>query len=227
MNRLTEYLHTLPFWDNLTEAEKNLLCDNAYVRFFDKDSYFLHSKTDEDFGLMLLIEGKIRAFLLSQDGREITLFSLRNQSICVFSALSLFKQISFQVFLTADCHSKVLVINMSVMERLMEDNIYFRCFAYELIAERFSSVMDSFRGHLFYGLEQRLANFLMSEYDHHGKAQICLTHEHIARHVGTSRECITKTLKKLSDKNLISKSKGCIEITDVKRLRETAKSLDF
>ena len=227
MNRLTEYLHTLPFWDNLTETEKDLLRDNAYVRFFDKDSYFLQSKTDEDFGLMLLIDGKIRAFLLSQDGREITLFSLHNQSICVFSALSLFKQISFQVLLTADCHSKVLVINMSIMERLMKDNIYFRCFAYELIAERFSSVMDSFRRHLFFGLEHRLASFLVSEYDHYGKTQIRLTHEHIARHVGTSRECITKTLKKLSDKNLISKSKGCIEITDIEKLREAAKSPDF
>ena len=227
MTAREKYLHSLPFWENLTEAEKKMLCDNAYIRFFDKDSYFLSSKTDEDFGLMLLIDGRIRAFLLSQDGREITLFSLRNQSVCVFSALSLFKQISFQVFLTADAPSKVLVINMAIMEKLMEDNIYFRCFAYELIAERFSSVMDSLRGHLFLGLEQRLAIFLVGEYDHHGKLQIHSTHEQIARYVGTSRERITKTLKVLSDKKLVRKSKGCIEITDINGLRQIADLFKF
>lgn len=227
MNRLKEYLHALPFWENLTEAEKDLLRNNAYIRFFDKDSEFLHSKTDDDFGLMMLIDGKIRAFLLSQDGREITLFSLSNQSVCVFSALSLFKQISFQVFLSADCHSKVLVINMTIMEKLMKNNIYFRCFAYELIAERFSSTMHSLQWILFHGLEQRLAIFLLKEYEHHQKAQIRLTHEHIARHVGTSRERITKTLKKLKDKNVICKTKRCIEIIDIEKLREIAESPEF
>ena len=135
MNITTKHLHALPFLDHLNHTEKYLLRNNAYIRSFDRASYILHSKAGEDIGLMMLVENRIRAYLLSPDGREITLFSLHDQSICIFSALSLFNQLSFQVFLTLDCCSKVLVVNMSIMEQLMRNNLYFRCFAYELIAE--------------------------------------------------------------------------------------------
>ena len=227
MDIITKHLHALPFWDHLNHAEKELLRNNAYIRSFDKDSYILHSMAGEDIGLMMLVEGRIRAFLLSPDGREITLFSLHDQSICIFSALSLFNQITFQVFLTSDCRSKVLVIKMSIMEQLMRNNLYFRCFAYELIAERFSQVMNSVQWILFHGLEQRLAVFLVSEYDRNRKEHIHLTHDYIARYIGTSRERVTKTLKKLNDKKLIRKSKGCIELTNIDGLRILSLAPDF
>lgn len=227
MNITTKHLHTLPFWDHLNHAEKDLLQNNAYFRSFDRDSYILHSMAGEDIGLMMLVEGRIRAYLMSPDGREITLFSLPDQSICIFSALSLFNQISFQVFLTSDCRSRVLVVNMSIMEQLMRNNLYFRCFAYELIAERFNMVMDSMQWILFHGLEQRLSVFLVAEYDRYGKTHIHLTHDYIARYIGTSRERVTKTLKKLNDKKLIHKSKGCIEITNIDGLRALALAPDF
>ena len=227
MNITTKHLHALPFWDHLNHAEKDLLQNNAYIRSFDRDSYIIHSKAGEDIGLMMLIEGRIRAFLLSPDGREITLFSLHDQSICIFSVLSLFNQLSFQVFLTSDFCSKVLIVNMSIMEQLMRNNLYFRCFAYELIAERFSRVMDSMQWILFHGLEQRLAVFLVAEYDRHGKSYNRFTHDYIARCIGTSRERVTKTLKKLNDKNLIRKTKGCIELTNIAGLRTMALSPEF
>ena len=212
MNATTKHLHTLPFWDHLSDAEKDILCNNAYIRSFDRDSYILHSKAGEDIGLMMLIEGSVRAYLLSPDGRETTLFSLHDQSICIFSALSLFNQISFQVFLASDCCSKVLVVNMSIMKQLMRNNLYFRCFAYELIAERFNLVMGSMQRILFNSLEQRLAVFLIAEYNRCGKTHIHLTHNYIARYIGTSRERVTKTLKKLNEKKLLNRSKGCIEL---------------
>ena len=80
-------------------------------------------------------------------------------------------------------------------------------------------VMDSMQWILFHGLEQRLAVFLVAEYDRYGKTHIHLTHEYIARYIGTSRERVTKTLKKLNDKKLIHKSKGCIELTNIDGLR--------
>ena len=177
MNATTKHLHALPFWDHLSDAEKDILCNNAYIRSFDRDSYILHSKAGEDIGLMMLIEGSVRAYLLSPDGRETTLFSLHDQSICM-----------------------VLVVNMSIMKQLMQNNLYFRCFAYELIAERFNLVMGSMQRILFNSLEQRLAAFLVAEYNRCGKTHIQLTHNYIARYIGTSRERVTKTLKKLNEK---------------------------
>ena len=227
MNITTKHFHALPFWDHLNNIEKDMLRNNAYIRSFDRDSYILQSMAGEDIGLMMLVEGRIRAHLLSPDGREITLFSLSAQSICIFSALSLFNQLSFPVSLTSDRYSKVLVINLSIMEQLMRNNLYFRCFAYETIAERFNLVMDSLQWILFHGLEKRLAVFLVAEYDRYGKTHLHLTHDYIARHIGTSRERVTKTLKKLNDKKLIHKSRGCIELTSIDGLRAMALSPDF
>ncbi len=227
MNSQTESLCSLPFWEYLTEAEKALVRNNAYIRFFDKNQHILYANADEDFGLMALQEGKIRAFLLSPDGREITLFSFSSPNICVFSALSLFKQITFRVFLSADSRCKVLVVNMTVLNQLLENNIYFRNFAYEVIARRFSQTMDSVQRIMFDGLEQRLAVFLTAEYDHCKSKRIYQTHDYISRYIGTSREQVTKTLKRMSDNNLIRKTRGCIEITDVKGLRELASFSEF
>ena len=83
-------------------------------------------------------------------------------------------------------------------------------------------VMDSMQWILFHGLEQRLAVFLIAEYNRCGKTHIHLTHNYIARYIGTSRERVTKTLKKLNEKKLLNKSKGCIELTDIDGLRALA-----
>ena len=88
-------------------------------------------------------------------------------------------------------------------------------------------VMDSMQWILFHGLEQRLAVFLVAEYDRYGKTHIRLTHNYTARHIGTSRERVIKTLKKLNDKKLIHKSKGWIELTNIDGLRILALAPDF
>ena len=223
MNDLTEYLYTLPFWKSLTETEKRLIRDNAYTRIFDRNAVVC-SETSADIGFMLLVDGKIRAFLKSDDGRKMPLFMLENQELCVFSASSLFVPISFRLCLTAERISRAVVINMTIVERLMNKNLAFRCFAYEILARRFSSVMESVKWVCFHGLEQRLAAFLVDEYERSGETHIRLTHDCIAQHVGSSRERVTKKLKQLSGRGLITKANRCIEIIDIEGLREAAEN---
>ena len=106
----------------------------------------------------------------------------------------------------------------------MKKNLAFRCFVYELLAKRFSSAMESVKWVCFHGLEQRLAGFLVAEYERSGEPHIRLTHDCIAQHVGASRERVTKTLAKLSDEKIIRKSNRCIEIIDIEGLREAAEN---
>lgn len=170
MKQIKDYLCNLPFWGKLTDYERELLRNNAYLRRFEKGSYVFSPKDEDDFGMMVLLRGQIRAHMLSEDGREVTLFSLCDGSICVFSAASLFKQLTFRVFLSAERSCEALVINMALLEKLTHKNIYFRCFVYELIAERFSWVMDSMQWILFHGLEKRLAFFWFASMISMGKA---------------------------------------------------------
>ena len=106
----------------------------------------------------------------------------------------------------------------------MDKNLAFRCFVYELLAKRFSSVMESVKWIHFHGLEQRLAAFLIDEHECSGETHIRVTHECIAQHVGASRERVTKMLAQLSGRVLVTKANRCIEIIDIKGLREAAEN---
>lgn len=227
MKQIKDYLCNLPFWGKLTDYERELLRNNAYLRRFEKGSYVFSPKDEDDFGMMVLLRGQIRAHMLSEDGREVTLFSLCDGSICVFSAASLFKQLTFRVFLLAERPCEALVINMALLEKLTQKNIYFRCFVYELIAERFSWVMGSMQWILFHGLEKRLAFFLVSEYDKYGKSVFHCTHEVIAKNISASRERVSKALKGFQEKGLILRSKGRIEMIDIAGLRALADPPDL
>ena len=84
MSTTTKHLHALPFWEHLNNAEKDMLRNNAYIRTFDRDSYILHSMAGEDIGLMMLVEGRIRAYLLSPDGkRNHPVFSSRSKYLYI------------------------------------------------------------------------------------------------------------------------------------------------
>ena len=79
MSTTTKHLHALPFWEHLNNAEKDMLRNNAYIRTFDRDSYILHSMAGEDIGLMMLVEGRIRA----RRQRDHPVFSSRSKYLYI------------------------------------------------------------------------------------------------------------------------------------------------
>lgn len=214
-------LTKLPFWTSLTEQEKEILRKSAVIRRYEKGS-FIHSSDRDCLGMLFIISGEIRTYILSDEGREITLFRLYPNDLCVLSASCVISQISFDTQMTARQDTEVLIIPPNITALLKEQNISVRCFLYEQATERFSEVMWAMQQILFKGLDQRLAAFLVEECERTKSNTVSMTHEQIARNISSAREAVARMLKQFTQDGLVELKRGEIIIKDtdgLKRLR--------
>lgn len=214
-------LNKLPFWASLTEQEKEILRKSAVIRRYEKGS-FIHSSDRDCLGMLFILSGEIRTYILSDEGREITLFRLYPNDLCVLSASCVISQISFDTQMTARQDTEVLIIPPNITALLKEQNISVRCFLYEQATERFSEVMWAMQQILFKGLDQRLAAFLVEECERTNSNAVCMTHEQIARNISSAREAVARMLKQFTQDGLVELKRGEIIIKDtdgLKRLR--------
>lgn len=214
-------LNKLPFWTSLTEQEKEILRKSAVIRRYEKGS-FIHSSDRDCLGMLFIISGEIRTYILSDEGREITLFRLYPNDLCVLSASCVISQISFDTQMTARQNTEVLIIPPNITALLKEQNISVRCFLYEQATERFSEVMWAMQQILFKGLDQRLAAFLVEECERTNSNAVRMTHEQIARNISSAREAVARMLKQFTQDGLVELKRGEIIIKDtdgLKRLR--------
>lgn len=215
---LSLYEKHFPFWPHLSEEQKAYLGSNSTLYCYRKGSN-IHSGENECVGLLLVKSGELRVYMLSEEGREITLYRLRPGDICVLSASCVLSTITFDVHVDADLDSEVFLINAAAFAAISKQNIYVEKFSYQLATERFSDVMWTMQQVLFMSFDKRLAIFLLDELAKEEGDTLHLTHEQIARYVGTAREVVTRMLKYFSEEGIVSLSRGGITILDKKRLR--------
>lgn len=211
-------LNKLPFWASLTEQEKEILRKSAVIRRYEKGS-FIHSSDRDCLGMLFILSGEIRTYILSDEGREITLFRLYPNDLCVLSASCVISQISFDTQMTARQDTEVLIIPPNITALLKEQNISVRCFLYEQATERFSEVMWAMQQILFKGLDQRLAAFLVEECERTNSNTVRMTHEQIARNISSAREAVARMLKQFTQDGLVELKRGEIIIKDTDGLK--------
>ena len=211
------YLTYLPVFDKLTKEQQNTLINSAFIRNFSKNE-ILHNGSADCTGLFLVISGQLRAFTISEDGKELTLYRLFERDICLFSASCIMRNIQFDITITAEKDTQVLVIPAEVYKRIMEVSAPLANYTNEIMASRFSDVMwliDQVRGKSF---DKRLAEFLLNEANIEGTNTLCITHETIGNHLGNPREVVTRMLKHFQNDGMVKLSRGVVEITDTNKL---------
>ena len=215
-------LEKLPYWDSLDDGEKKAVMNTAVVNHYGKGSV-LHGNSDEGFsclGMIYMISGELRAYILSEEGREITLFRLCEGDSCVLSASCVISQIDFETMLTATTEADILIIPTAVFGKLTRENIHVRCFMYELATERFSTVMWVMQQILFNRFDQRLAAFLLSKYRRSGIPEIRMTQEEIAQHINSAREVVARMLKQFALDGFVDNRRGSIVLKDIQGLEK-------
>jgi len=211
-----EILKGLPFWENLTDKEKALCEVSATENEYRAGSYLLGDGCSKScLGMILVISGELRAFILSDEGREITLFRLGAGECCVLSASCVLSQITFETQLCVTKTARLAVIPSGTFGKLMESNIHVRCYAYELATERFSSVMWVMQQIIFYGFDRRLAHFFISEYRKNGSTEIHMTQEKIAEATNSSREVVARMIRQFAADGLVENRRGIILLKDI------------
>ena len=160
---MNDMLKTLPYWEFLTEEEKKRVETEAYVRHYEQGEV-LYGPTVECVGMIHVLRGETRAYILSDEGREVTLFHVVEADNCILSASCVLAYIRFESFMVAVEPSDILIVPVELFGRLCDENVHVRCFAYELATTRFSMVMTSMQEILFIRLDRRLASCLLRMY---------------------------------------------------------------
>ncbi len=207
----------LPFWINLSAEEKKALVAHTRYAEFSTGDQVRNPSTPA--GVMLVLSGSLRAYMVSDEGKQITLFRVGEQESCVLAASCALSMITFDVFLDATSDTKLLIIDSSFFAHLIEKNVYVEAFTYRQTTQRFSEVMWVMEQVLFMSFDERLAVFLLDEVAHTQSNTLHLTHDEIAHHLGSAREVVSRMLKRFADEGLVKLSRGTISILNKQGLR--------
>ena len=168
----------------------------------------------------LVKAGQLRAYILSDEGREITIYRLFDRDLCLFSASCIMRSIQFEVTIQAEKDTDLWVIPAEVYQDIMEASAPVANYTNELMASRFSEVMWLMEQVMWKSLDKRVAAFLLEEASIEGSSVLKITHEAIANHLGTHREVITRMLRYFQSEGMVRLSRGMVRLLDEDRLRQ-------
>lgn len=212
-----EFQTCFPIWDQLTPAQQGRLRDSMITRSVPKGTV-IHNGSMNCTGLLLVQSGQLRAYILSDEGREITLYRLFDRDMCLFSASCMMRSIQFDITIEAEKDTSLWIVPAEVYKEIMEESAPVANYTNELMATRFSEVMWLIEQIMWKSLDKRVAAFLLEESAIEGTDALKLTHEVIANHLGSHREVITRMLRYFQSEGLVKLSRGTVQILDAARL---------
>lgn len=208
-----EFKECFPVWGELTPAQRRRLSAAVVDRQICRGGT-VHRGSLDCAGLLLVQSGQLRAYALSEEGREITIYRLIERDACLFSASCIMRNIQFDISIEAEKDTRVWVIPPDVYRSLMEESAAVANYTNDLMSSRFSEVMWLMEQILWKRVDQRLAEFLLRESALEETSALAITHERIANHLGSAREVVTRMLRYFQSEGLVKLSRGCVELTD-------------
>ena len=202
-----------PFWAQLTADEQEMLCRYTRPVHYRKGAR-VHSPLESCVGILLLRTGQLRAYLLSEDGRDVTLYRLFGGEVCILSASCVMDSVNVDLYIDAEEDTEALCISAGIFRRLMQQNVYVRCYAYQLTAERFSDTMWTMQQILFMSADRRLAIFLTDELAKTGGDEVRMTHDQMAKYMGSAREVVSRMLKYFAQEGWVRLYRGGVQVLD-------------
>ena len=214
-----ELANYFPIWNKLTPAQQERIASTTILHTVE-DGTLLHDGGPDCLGLLLVKSGQLRAYMLSEEGREVTICRFFEMDICLFSASCVMRNMQFSVFIEAEKDSEIFVIPACLYQNLMDESLPLANFSHNLITSHLSEVMWLMEQIMWKSFDKRLAAFLLEEAAVEGTNQLKITHEKIANHMGTAREVVTRMLRWFQSEGMVKLTRGTVDITDEKKLRE-------
>ena len=214
-----ELKNFFPVWDKLNSAQQEKITGSAVRRIAAKGTV-LHNGSADCAGLLLVQQGQLRAYILSDEGREITLYRLFDRDICLFSASCMMRSIQFEIMIETEKDTELWIVPAEIYQNLMKESAPISNFTNEIMATRFSEVMWLIEQIMWKSFVKRLAAFLLEECTLEGTSTLKLTHEIIANHLGTAREVVTRMLRYFQSEGMVKLTRGTVEITNQEKLQQ-------
>ena len=208
-----------PIWDKMTPNQQQRLLDVSVFQKV-KGGTVLHDGSPDCLGMLLIRSGQLRAYILSEEGREITICRFFEMDICLFSASCVMPNMQFDIFIEAEKDSELWIIPACLYQNLMDESIAIANYSHNLITNHFSEVMWLMEQIMWKSFDKRLAKFLLEESALEGTNSLKITHEKIANHMGTAREVVTRMLRYFQSEGMVKLTRGAVDIVDAKKLQK-------
>ena len=212
-----EFAEYLPFWDKLTGEQQQRITDLIEFRQIKKGTH-IHDSSADCLGLVAVRSGQLRAYILSEDGREITISRLTQYDVSLLSASCVMPDMQFNVMIEAEKDSEFWSIPACMFRNLVDESLAVSNYSRSLLSSNFSELMWLMEQIMWKSFDKRLAAFLLEETQLEESDTLRITHEKIANHMGTAREVVTRMLRYFHSEGMVRLTRGTIEITDKKKL---------
>ncbi|MEG0176404.1 Crp/Fnr family transcriptional regulator [Anaerorhabdus sp.] len=209
----------LPAWKNLSKEEQAYLLQNS-IEVGYKAHQTIHGDEEDCLGVLLVETGELRIYILSEEGREVTLYRLGAGDVCILSASCILSSISFDVFIDTESNVTAVLMNTEAFSKIMRKNIYLENYVYQVTTERFSDVMWAMQQVLFMSMDKRLAIYLLDEVNRTKTLCVEVTHETIAKYIGSAREVVSRMLKYFEKEGIVELNRGGILIINKEKLKK-------
>ena len=218
-----EFAEYLPFWNKLTAEQKQRIENVIEFRQIKKDTH-IHDSSADCLGLVAVRSGQLRAYILSEDGREITISRLTQYDVSLLSASCVMPDMQFNVMIEAEKDSEFWSIPACMFKNLVDESLAVSNFSRNLLSGNFSELMWLMEQIMWKSFDKRLAAFLLEEIQLEESDTLRMTHEKIANHMGTAREVVTRMLRYFQNEGMVQLTRGTIEITDRDKLEALAEA---
>ena len=213
-----EFSEYLPIWDKLTPAQQQRVAEVVEYRQVKKGTR-IHDSSADCLGLVMVRSGQLRTYILSEDGREITISRLFEYDVSLLSASCVMPDMQFNVMIEAEKDTEFWSIPACLFKNLLDESVAVALFSNSLISSNFSELMWLMEQIMWKSFDKRLAAFLLEESSLEQNPALKITHEKIAAHMGTAREVVTRMLRYFQSEGMVKLTRGAIEITDEKKLQ--------
>ena len=216
-----EFTEYFPIWDKMTREHQNRIAQVIDFQKIKKGT-IIHDGSPDCLGMLLVKSGQLRAYLLNEEGREITICRFFEMDICLFTAACVMPNMQFDIFIEAEKDTQIWVIPACLYKNLMDESLVVANYAHDLITNHFSELMWLMEQIMWRSFDKRLAKFLLEESALEESDSLKITHEKIANHMGTAREVVTRMLRYFQGEDMVRLTRGTVDIRDRKRLEKLA-----
>ena len=217
-----EFQEVFPVWNQLNTIQQKRILDGLITREVRKGT-IIHNGNMDCTGLLLIKSGQLRAYILSDEGREITIYRLFDMDMCLLSASCMIRSIQFEITVEAEKDTELWIIPTEIYKSIMGESAPVANYTNELMASRFSDVMWLIEQIMWKSMDKRVAAFLLEESDIEETCELKITHETIANHLGSHREVITRMLRYFQSEGMVKLSRGTVLILKKDKLEELQK----
>ena len=214
-----EFAEYLPFWEELTPEQQQRISGVVEYRKVKKGTH-IHDSSAECLGLVVVRSGQLRAYILSEDGREITISRLFEYDVSLLSASCVMPDMQFNVMIEAEKDSEFWSIPACLFKNLVDESLPVSNYSRNLLSGNFSELMWLMEQIMWKSFDKRLAAFLLEEASIEGTNSLKITHEKIAAHMGTAREVVTRMLRYFQSEGMVKLTRGAVEIVNEKKLQQ-------